>query len=110
MTTKTILMAMITSTLLSAMDYGAMAGAIKTPEAIQAASKGTDVTMDDVTKSVDTAKMTQAVMGSSATTSAASTATTASNAIENVQKAQKAKETVDKVQTGMAAGKALKLF
>jgi len=102
MITKTILMAMITSTLLSAMDYGAMAGAIKTPEAIQAASKGTDVTVEDVTKSVDTAKMTQAVMGNSSTSKA--------DAVKNVKTASKTSDTVDKVQTGLAAGKALNLF
>jgi len=109
---KIIVTVLMGSALLNAMDYGAMVGAIKTPEAIQAASKGTDVTMDDVTNSVDTTKLAGAVMGdsSSATAQNISTASKAADTANKVKQAKDSKDTIQQVQTGMEVGKALKLF
>ncbi|NPA59040.1 MAG: hypothetical protein GXO30_01030 [Epsilonproteobacteria bacterium] len=107
---KIIIASIAASTLLSAMDFGSVAGAIKTPEAIQAASKGTSVTMTDVTNSVDTNKLVGAVAGSSTTAKTTSTASKAMDKVEKVKNAKKTNDTVEKVQTGMAVGKALKLF
>ena len=64
MITKLLLGVAITSTLVSAIDYGKAVDSVKVPEAITTVSKGTDMTMDDVSNSVDAEKLTAAVLES----------------------------------------------
>ncbi len=99
---KILLITVMSSAILSAVDYGMAVDSVKTPEAIQAASKGKDVTMDDVSKSVDSDKLTKAVMGSKEEKAKAK--------VKEIKEDKKTKETAKAVNTGTTVGKSLGFF
>ncbi len=85
MITKLILGVAITSTLVSAIDYGKAAESVKVPEAITTVSKGTDMTMDDVSNSVDAEKLTAAVIESEDATKATAEVTETKKEVAEVK-------------------------
>ena len=86
MITKLLLGVAITSTLVSAIDYGKAMDSVKVPEAISTVSKGTDMTMGDVANSVDAEKLTAAVLSSEDATEAKKEVTQAKTKVTKVEK------------------------
>ncbi len=87
----------------SSIDYGMAADSIKKPEAMATISKGTDMTIDDISNSVDKEKLAKSVMGSS-------NGKKAQSEVTKVTEDKKTKETISNVKAGHEIGKSLGLI
>ncbi len=90
-----LLVTVVASSLLGDIDYSMAVDSIKGKEAIATVSKGTDMTMDDVSNSVDSDKLTKAVMGSDEAKKATGKVDKATAKVEEVKKSEEVVEAKD---------------
>ena len=95
MINKILFTTIVASSILGAMDYGMAVESIKKPEAIATVAKGSDMTMNDVSNSVDKDKLTTSIMGSKAKTNKDTSSIDYGMAADSIKK-QEAMATVAK--------------
>jgi len=89
MVTKILLSVALISTFASAIDYSKAVDSVKMPEAISTVSKGTSMTMGDVSNSVDTEKLTAAVLDSNDTAKVKEEVTEVKNKVTKIEEKAK---------------------